>query len=167
MIMGMYEKNLLLLDSFEYGCNSSDKCNDEKTSKKILDSLVIDDQFQQEIAPLLEVVSPFDAKAAGYFDFNNDTSNCPKTDLNIGANCQILAIRSPTFNEEVCASCPHDMSIANSVWRHKRFFLSTRTHSAESAYLVCQLKGCNSLESINHIYKASNITFNFDEFFKN
>ncbi len=42
----------------------------EKTLKKILDSLVIDDQLQQEIGPLLEVVSPFDAKAAGCFDFN-------------------------------------------------------------------------------------------------
>jgi hypothetical protein len=167
MIMDMYKKNLLLLDSFEYGCNSSDKCNDEKSLKKILDSIAIDDQFEQEIAPLLEVVSPFDAKTAGCLNFNNYSSDCPRTDLDNCDSCQISVMRSFTFNEKVCASCPYHYSIANSVWRHKTFFLSNRTESDDSAYLVCQLNGCNSLENINHIDKASNITFDFDEFLKN
>ncbi len=150
------EADRFLLDSFEYGCNSSDKCNDEKKLKKILDSLAIDDRLEQEIAPLLEVVSPFDPKTAECLNFNNYSSDCPKTDLD---NCQISVMRSLPFNEKVCATCPYHYSVANSVWRHKR--------SGDSAYLVCQLNGCNSLENINHIYKAINITFDFDQFLKN
>jgi hypothetical protein len=57
-----FKKKLISLDSFHYGCTSSNKCNDEKTLKKFLSSLVIEDRLQQEILPLIEFVSPFDPK---------------------------------------------------------------------------------------------------------
>ncbi len=67
--------NLLL------SCVSSDTCNDETGLKKILRSLVIEDQFRQELYALIKIASSFDAKSAACLGFTNFTDNCPTTDL--------------------------------------------------------------------------------------
>ncbi len=47
------------------------------------------------------------------------------------------------------------------------FLLNNRTQLVDHVQLDCQLTGCNSFDNVNRIYKASKITFDFDEYFKN
>ncbi len=70
-----------LVHNLIFSCTSSDTCNDETGLKKILRSLVIEDQFRQELYALIKIASSFDAKSAACLDFTNFTDNCPTTDL--------------------------------------------------------------------------------------
>jgi hypothetical protein len=78
--------------SFGYVC-LADKCNDEITLKRLLRSLVIEEKFAQELIPLLQIVSPFDAQSAACYDFNNSTDDCPSTDLGTCQRCLIFVDR--------------------------------------------------------------------------
>jgi hypothetical protein len=84
---------------------------------------------------------------------------------------QELAISTSTRGAssglQSCASCPRYSSKGNLVMRTITFELNSRTQLADHAQLDCQLHGCNSLENVNRIYRASKITFDFEEFFKN
>ncbi|CAF0830965.1 unnamed protein product [Adineta steineri] len=69
-----------------WSCHTGDKCNDENSLKQILRSLVIEDQFRKEISPILKVISPFDAKSAECFEFQNETY-CDRTQINECQRC--------------------------------------------------------------------------------
>ncbi|CAF4966733.1 unnamed protein product [Rotaria sp. Silwood1] len=152
--------------SFGYVC-LSDKCNDEMSLKQILRSLIIEDKFAQELTPLLEIISPFDAHSAACYDFNNSTIDCPSTDLDTCQRCQISVDKEPPSSQQICATCPYYSEDANSISRQIMFLLDSRTQSQNIAKINCQLKACNSIDNINRVYKASKITFDFGEFFKN
>jgi len=145
----------------------SDNCNDEMTLKRILRSLVIEEKFAQELIPLLEIVSPFDPKSAACYDFINSTDDCPRTDLSSCQRCEISVDRQPSPTQQICASCPDYSEVDNSVSHQIIFLLDSRTQEQDIAKVNCQLKACNSMDNINRVYKASNITFNFGEFFQN
>jgi hypothetical protein len=161
------EENLLLAHALFFSCMSSDKCNNETILKRILRSLTIEDKFRQELSPLIKIVSPFDPKSATCFDFNNMTSDCPSKDLDNCQRCQTSISKLPSSTDEVCATCPRYSPNENIVIRSTIFLLNNRTRLADHVQLDCQLKGCNSIDNTNRIYKASTITFNFDEFFEN
>jgi hypothetical protein len=72
-----------------------------------------------------------------------------------------------TSDQEVCATCPYESESENMVARLKTFFFSNQTQDSDTTFLTCQQKGCNSFDNINRIKRASKITFNFDEYFKN
>jgi hypothetical protein len=169
ILMSMMDSNLRtsLAHTVDYDCNSSDKCNGERALKNLLRSVVIEDQFQQELSPLLKVVSSFDAKAAECFNFNNATFPCSPADLSTCKRCEIEIAKSLSFNDQVCATCNSDAFEPNSVQRIKTFSLNNRTQDSDFAALNCQLRGCNSIENVNRVYQASKISLNFDEYFKN
>jgi hypothetical protein len=160
------EGNLVLSHALAYSCLSSDQCNNQNALKQILRSLTIEDQFRQELSPLIKIVSPFDPKAAACFDFNNFTSNCPPEDLNTCQRCQTAISKFSTSIDEVCATCPRDSPNANVVVRSTVFSLNDRIRFADHVQLDCQLKGCNSMVNTNQIYKASTIKFDFATFFE-
>ncbi len=166
MEIGPDEETPLLAHSLFFSCMSSDKCNDEMSLRKILRSLVIEDQFRQELYPLIKIVSSFDAKSAACFNFTNTTTYCPPTDLNICRRCQISVDELLSFHEEICATCPQSRDNANAVLHSKTFLLNNQTQLADHVQLDCQLNGCNSIENINRVYTASKITFDFGEFMK-
>jgi hypothetical protein len=149
-----------------YDCNTIEKADDEINLKKILRSLVIEEQFQQEIGPLIQIVSPFDAKTANCLDFRHSVFDCPRQDFDTCSRCLIL-MNDTTSDQKVCATCPYESESENMVARWKTFFFSNQTQDSDTTYLTCQQKGCNSFDNINRIKKASKITFNFDEYFKN
>ncbi|CAF1356074.1 unnamed protein product [Rotaria sordida] len=143
------------------------KCNDEMSLKQILRSLIIEDKFAQELTPLLEIISPFDAHSTACYDFNNSTIDCPSTDLGTCQRCHISVDKEPPSSQQICATCPYYSEDANSISRQIMFLLDSRTQSQNIAKINCQLKACNSIDNINRVYKASKITFDFEEFFKN
>jgi hypothetical protein len=157
----------ILIHSLFFICMSGNKCNDEMSLKRILHSLVIEEKFVQELSSLIKVVSPFNAKSAACFEFNNSTGNCPPNDLENCQRCDISADKWFSSGEEFCATCPHFSSNSNLIMYTTTFILNNRIQLANHALLDCQLKGCNSINNINRIYKASKITFDFGEFFKN
>ena len=152
--------------SFGYVC-LSDKCNDEMNLKRILRSLIIQDKFAQELVPLLQIVSPFDPQSAACYDFKNSTEDCPSTDLSTCRRCEISVDQQPSSSLQICATCPYYSEDNNSITRQAMFILDSRTQSQNIAKLNCQLKACNSVDNVNQVYKASRITFDFSEFFKN
>ncbi|CAF2968245.1 unnamed protein product, partial [Rotaria sp. Silwood2] len=152
--------------SFGYVC-MSDKCNDEMSLKRILRSLVIEEKFSQELTPLLEIVSPFDAHSAACYDFNNSTLDCPSTDLDTCQRCQISVDKETSSSQQICATCPYYSEDVNSVSRQVMFLLDSRIQSQNIAKINCQLKACNSIDNVNRVYNTSKITFDFGKFFKN
>jgi hypothetical protein len=153
-----------VIHSFQYFCTSWDKCNNETNLKQILRSLVIEEKFAQELIPLIHVVSPFNPQSAACIEFNNYTNYCPPTDLSTCPRCQILADKWSSSSQDFCATCPSLSLSSNVVLRSTTFMLNNRTQLADKALLDCQLKGCNSIDNVNRIYKASKITFNFDTY---
>jgi len=169
IVKGIERDNQTLSSGREvnYECDSSDKCNGQAGLQKILSSLAIEDQFQQEIAPLLKIVSPFDARAADCVYFHNTTFRCPPPDLRRCHRCTVEADEETSLTEHACATCEVNESRDNFVERFKTFVLNNRTEDIDVAVLGCQLKGCNSVNNANLVYQASKITFNFGEYFKN
>jgi hypothetical protein len=168
IVKGMERNNQTLSSGLEvhYECDSSDKCNGQAGIQKLLSSLTVEDQFQQEIAPLLKIVSPFDARAADCLYFHNSTFRCPPPDLRRCHRCTVEADQETSPTEHVCATCEVNEARDNFVERFKTFVLSNPKEDIDVAVLGCQLKGCNSVDSANLVYKASKITFNSDEYFK-
>lgn len=167
MNIGTNKNDLLSGHSLLYFCMLSNKCNNNTNLKKILSSLVIEDQFRQELSPLLQVVPSFDPKTAACFDFNNSTNQCSPKDLNHCPRCQTTFNTTNSSSTEMCATCPIDPVNANTILHSVTFSLSNQTKISEYVRLDCQLKGCNSIENVNRVYNTSIITFDFHEYFKN
>ncbi len=167
MDMGPDEETPLLAHNAFYSCMTSDKCNDEMGLKKILRSLVIEDTLRQELSSLIQVVSPFNPRSAACFEFNNATGYCPPKDLTNCQRCQISIDQLLSPKQEACATCPQFTINTNMVMHSRTFLLNNRTQIADHVQLDCQVTGCNSIDNINRVYKASKITFDFGEFFKN
>ncbi len=169
IVKGMERNNQTLASGREvyYECDSSDKCNSPAGIQKLLSSLTVEDQFQQEIAPLLKIVSPFDARAADCLYFHNTTFRCPPPDLRRCHRCTVEADQETSPNEHVCATCEVNQSRDNFAERFKTFVLSNPKEDIDVAVIGCQLKGCNTGNNANIVYKASKITFNSERFLKN
>ncbi|CAF3736110.1 unnamed protein product [Rotaria sp. Silwood1] len=149
----------------QFVCMSSEKCNSELSLKKILHSLIIKDRFVQELTSLIQTVSPFVPQSAACRELNNFTIECPPTDLDACERCQILVDKWPSVSVELCATCPRTTPNGNLIARSTIFVLNNRTQLDDHVQLDCQLKGCNSVDNINRIYKTSKITFDFGKFF--
>lgn len=147
-------------------CTSKDKCNDEMTLKRILRSLSIKDQLRQELLPLIQVIYPFNPNISACSNFTNSTSYCPPVDLTDCQRCEISVDRFSSSNPEVCATCRRSSVDVNAVIHSATFLLNGQTQLIDHVQLGCQTKGCNSIANINEIYRASNITFDFHEFFE-
>ncbi len=157
----------LVAHDLQFGCISWDKCNDEMSLKRILHSLVIKDKFAEEFSSLIQVHSFNKELAATCYEFNNSTDDCSPTNLDVCQRCQIFIDKWSSSSQQICATCPHDFVGINWLIRESIFLLNNRTQLIDRAQLKCQLKRCNSIYNANQIYKASSITFNFGEFFKN
>jgi len=168
IVRGMERDNKTLSSGREvhYECDSSDKCNGPAGLQKLLNSLTVEDQFQQEVAPLLKLIYPFDPRAADCQYFHNTTFRCPPPDLRRCRRCLVGVDQLGSGTEQVCATCEADESRDNYVERFKTFVLSNPSEDVDVALLGCQLKGCNTADNGNLVYKASKITFNAEEYFK-
>jgi len=166
---GMERNNQTLASRREvdYECSATDGCNGPASLKKVLSSLSVEDQFQQEIAPLLKRIEPFDPRAAECVYLHNTTFRCPPPDLRRCRRCVVEAGVEASMHEGVCATCEADESRDNFVERFKVFVLSNQTENFDAGAIGCQLKGCNTANNADLVFKASKITFNSDEFFKN
>lgn len=149
-----------------FSCMSSDQCNNETSLKRILHSLVIEDKFREELLPLIHIVYPFNPKLEACIDFNNASGYCPPVDLDDCQRCEIFVDQSFSSGREVCATCHRNSVDVNAIIHSTTFALNNRTRLADHVQLGCQLKSCNSIANINQVYKASNITFNFERFFE-
>ncbi|CAF4297537.1 unnamed protein product, partial [Rotaria sordida] len=121
----------LVARNLQFFCMSWDKCNDEMSLKQILQSLIIEEKFAQELAPLIRFVSPFDAKSAACLDFHNSTSECAPADLDTCQRCEIFADKWPSSGQEFCATCPRYFIPMNLVMRSTTFILNNRTQLAD------------------------------------
>jgi len=157
----------LLAHNLFFSCTSNDKCNDEEGLKKMIRSLTIEDQFRQELASLIQIVSPFDARTAGCSDFHSATGYCPPKDLNTCQRCVITVDQLLSLDKQICATCPQYTLNTNAVMHSMTFLLNDRSQFSDHAQIDCQFLGCNSMDNINRVYQASKIVFNFDEYFKN
>lgn len=164
MEIGPDEETPLISHSLFYSCMSNDQCNNEVNLKKLLNSLIIKDQFYQELYPLIKIISTFNSTLAACFNFNNSTTNCPETDLDHCRRCQISL---NTQNEEICASCPLSRDNANAVIHSKTFLLNNQTQIFDHIQLDCQMKECNTIVNVNRISQTSTITFDFKNYFQN
>ncbi len=130
--------------------------------------MVIEDNFLQEFSPLMKVVQPFtNESAAACYAYINMTDDCSRTSLDTCQNYQINIDKGSSPSKGICATCPRGFIHQNSVLRESVFVLNNRTQLIDRVELKCQLPACNSIYNGNEIYRASNITFDFDEFFKN
>jgi len=168
IVKGMERDNKTLSSGREvnYECDSSDKCNGQAGIQKVLSSITVEDQFQQEVAPLLKLIAPFDPRAADCLYFHNTTFRCPPPDLRRCRRCAVEVGEQTSSSESVCATCEADESRDNYVERFKAFVVNNRTEDIDVAVLGCQLKGCNSVNNANIVYRASKITFNSEVYFK-
>jgi len=165
---GMERNNQSLFSRREvdFECATSDKCNSPAGVQKVLSSLSVEDQFQQEIAPLLKIVEPFNPREADCLYIHNTTFRCPPPDLRRCRRCGIEAgQQGSSTNELVCATCEANESYDNNAVRFKVFVLNNQTENIDVAGLGCQLKGCNTAENANRVFQASKITFNSDQYF--
>ena len=170
VLMNMKSDNetLSLSRNVGYYCSATDQCNNENNLQRILRALTIEDQFQQELSPLLKAVSPFDAKQAACFDYKNVTDQpCPPTDLDACQRCEITSQQSVSSDQQICATCSSNSFPMNILGHGKVFFLNNRTQYTDYTLLDCQVNGCNSIENNNRIRQASKITFNLDQFLQN
>lgn len=148
-------------------CFTTPNCNDKNNLQRLLQSLVIEDQFQEELSPLIKIVSPFNPNAASCFDFSNFTEECPDTDLQYCERCHILIDQYQTPGEEICARCPSPAYAAtNDISRTKTFAINDQIVLNDQVEIDCQIKGCNSIENVNQVFKASTIKFNTEKYFQ-
>ncbi len=160
-------KTPIVSHDLDFGCLSWETCNDEATLQRILHSLVIEDKLVPEFVPLLKMVEPFTNKsAAACHEYSNTTAGCPPPSIDTCQRCEIAIGKQTSSAKEICATCPRSAGNQNLVIREALFVLNNRT-TFDRAQLTCQLPGCNSIYNGNEILRASNITFNFEEFFKN
>ena len=160
------ETSLSLAHNLNYYCDSTDACNNEDHVKRLLRSLVIHEEFQKELTPLIQIVSPFDPEATACLDFSNTTAACPSSDLKTCQRCEIVVNKPSTSIEHVCARCPQNSEPENMIARLKVFHLSDPTQNFDNAILACQLKTCNTVANIDRIYQTSQITFDSNTFSK-
>ena len=144
---------------FYYDGNLIEKGNDEVNLKKLLRSLSIEERFQQEIVPLIQVIPSFDPKTANCSEFRQHDFECPRRDLTTCSRCFAFVNQTAT-EEKVCATCPYESEPLNSAVRYKTFFSTNLTVDADATFLTCQQHGCNSVENVNRVKQAGKITFN-------
>lgn len=168
IVKGMERNNQTLFSGREivYDCDSSDKCNSPDAWKKIIASVTFEDQFQQEIAPLLKLITPFDPRAADCGYVHNRTVRCPPPDLRRCRRCVVEVGETSSQTEYECATCEADNSRDNYVERSKTFVLANRTLDFDIGLIGCQLKGCNTGKNANLVFQASKINFNADIFYQ-
>ncbi len=116
---------------------------------------------------MIQIVSPFDARTAECSDFHSATGYCPPQDLNTCQRCVITVDQLMLLDKEICATCPRYALNTNVVMHSTTFLLNDRSQFSDHAQIDCQLQGCNSMDNINRVYKASKIALNFDEYFRN
>jgi len=168
IVRGMERNNETLSSGREvhYECDSSDRCNGQEGLAKVLGALTVEDRFQQEVAPLLKLIIPFDPRAADCLYLHNTTFRCPPPDLRACRRCAVGTDELASGVEHVCATCEMDQSRDNYVERFKTFVLSNRTADIDVALIGCQLHGCNTVRNANMVYQASTITFNEKKYYK-
>jgi len=147
-----------------YECDSSDKCNSPDGLKKLFTALSVEDQFQQEIAPLLKLITPFDPRAADCQYVHNTTFRCPPPDYRRCRRCVVELDEEASHNEHVCATCEIEETRDNFVERFKTFVLSNPEQNLDVVGVGCQLKGCNTGANAQKVFQASKITFNTEKF---
>ena len=152
--------------SLAFSCMSSDTCNNEVTLQRILQSLTLEDQFREELIPLIHVVYPFNPKTAACLSFHNGTGSCLPVDLDDCQRCEIFVDQTLTSAPGVCATCHRGPADVNTVIHSTTYSLTNRTRLVDHVQLGCQSKTCNTMANINAVYKASNISFNFAKFFE-
>ena len=164
--MGPDNVTLQSAQELDFECATSDTCSGPAGIQKVLGALTVQDQFQQQIAPLLKLIRPFNPREADCAYIHNTTFRCPEPSFQNCHRCTIEAgVLKP--NECVCATCQPEPIRDNFVDRFSTFNLQNRTDDFSAAGLGCQLKGCNSLENINLVFKSSTIQFNSEEYYKN
>jgi len=99
----------------------SDKCNDKIALKKLLRSIIIENQFQQALFPL---------------DFHNGTFSCSLADLDNCQRCEIVMNKSLSYNSQACTACDSDADEMHSIKRNKHFVLSNRTKDIDHMALI-------------------------------
>lgn len=149
-------------------CMLTPNCNDKNNLQRLLQSLVFEDQLQEELVPLIKVVSPFDPNSASCLDFSNFTEECPDKNLEYCERCYILLDQFSTPGEEICARCPvPTYAPANEITHTKVFAFNDQIVLNDQVEMGCQIKGCNSIENVNQVFKASKITFNSNKYIRN
>ena len=166
MEAGPYGGATLSAHNLLFSCTSNDTCNNEMTLRHILSSLTIKDQFLQELLPLIHVIYPFNPTAAACLNFRNTTAVCLPVDLTDCQRCEISVDQFFASSPQICATCHRSSADVNFIIHSTTFQLNNQTQLNDHVQLGCQDKGCNSIANINQIYKASNITFSFNEFFQ-
>lgn len=97
----------------------------------------------------------------------NTTDDCSPPSLDTTCQrCQITIHTWSSSNKNICTTCPKDYIHQNWIVREAMFVLNNRTRLVDHVQLLCQLRRCNSLQNGDEIYRASKITFDFDEFHK-
>merc|ERR1712110_386431 len=157
-------KTLESAQEVNYECASSNGCNGQAGLQKVLGALTIEDQFQQQLAPLLQIITPFNPREADCAYIHNTTFRCPAPSTRNCHRCIIEVGKQQTSNEYVCATCEEDRIRTNFIERLANFVVNNRTDNFDVAALGCQLKGCNSIENANLVFKASTISFNGEEY---
>ena len=165
--MGRDNQTLLSGREIVFDCDSSDKCNSPDAWKKIIAAVTFEDTFQQQIAPLLKRIFPFDPRAAACGYVHNQTVRCPPPDFRRCRRCFVEVGQVSSHTEYECATCEADDSRDNYVERTRTFVLSNRTLDFDIAVLGCQEKTCNSGKNANLVLQTSKINFNADEYYKN
>jgi hypothetical protein len=166
ILRGMERDNQTLSSGREvnYECDSSDKCNSPESLQKVLSALTVEDQFQQEIGPILKLIFPFNPRDADCVYFHNTTFRCPPPDLRRCRRCLVEAGQQQTRGEDVCATCEVEEARDNFVERFKLFSLNDPSRDVDVAGIGCQLKGCNTVSNVNRVFQASTIKFNTEKF---
>ena len=140
--------------------NGRDRCSDEMSLKMILRALR---NWCHWFTSFLRLIPT----SAAYYDFHRSKNDCSPIDVSHCQRCQILIARWSSSDRYSCANCARYSSKSNLAMRIAKVVLNSLTQLAHHAQLDCQLKGCNSLEKVNLIYRTSKMTFNFDEVFQN
>jgi hypothetical protein len=152
--------------SMTYRCNSSDFCNNQTTLKRLLDSLVLEERYPEELYSLINITSTFDNNtAATCLRFTNVTTKCETIDFKLCKSCTTDVYRSPSGSESICATCP-EQTIGNVVNSQSIFLLNNRTRIYDRKNIECQRARCNSMENIDKVRQSTTITFNFDKYFQ-
>lgn len=150
---------------FIFTCISNDECNNEMNAKRMIRSIFIQNQLQQQCSSLIENVPSFNPYVVPCNNIANATSlKCDKDDLQNCDRCVIYSVRSNSPSVEVCAVCPKRTSSFNSIAHGKTYKLNDRRVIAEYITMTCQFERCNSLENMNRVSSASAIFFNLNKY---